>query len=94
MGRKERAELLTHRRFLERLLTLSDGRTALSYKLLPSARDSLVPEWVLADSISDMSSVCLAIDDDYIVDSDIFDDLKRNYVIHLRCFGSNRFLQS
>lgn len=36
---KEQAAQLPHRKFLERLLTLHEGRTALEGKLPPSARD-------------------------------------------------------
>ena len=39
MSPKEQAAQLPHRKFLERLLTLSKGRTALDAVLLPSARD-------------------------------------------------------
>jgi hypothetical protein len=39
MSAKEPAAHLVHRKFLERLLTLSEGRTTLDARLLPSARD-------------------------------------------------------
>ena len=39
MSPKEQAAQLPHRKFLERLLTLSEGRTTLDARLLPSARD-------------------------------------------------------
>ncbi|HEX8128652.1 MAG TPA: DUF4268 domain-containing protein [Pyrinomonadaceae bacterium] len=39
MSATEQAIRLLHRKFLERLLTLSEGRTALDARLLPSARD-------------------------------------------------------
>jgi hypothetical protein len=39
MKRKETAEPIPHRKFLKGLLALSEGKTALHYKLLPSARD-------------------------------------------------------
>ena len=39
MSTSRQAELLPHRKFLERLLTLSEGRTTLEGRLPPSARD-------------------------------------------------------
>jgi hypothetical protein len=39
MERKETAAQLPRRKYLRELLALSDGKTALTYKLLPSTRD-------------------------------------------------------
>jgi hypothetical protein len=39
MGHKGMTEQLPHRRFLEQLLTQTEGKNALTYKLLPSSRD-------------------------------------------------------
>lgn len=39
MGHKGRTKQLPHRRFLEQLLTQTEGKNALPYKLLPSSRD-------------------------------------------------------
>ncbi|HYP02607.1 MAG TPA: DUF4268 domain-containing protein [Pyrinomonadaceae bacterium] len=39
MSTNKQATQLTHRKFLEKLLTLNEGRTTLEGKLLPSARD-------------------------------------------------------
>jgi hypothetical protein len=39
MSAREQAAQLPHRKFLERLLTLSEGRTTLDGRLPPSARD-------------------------------------------------------